>query len=291
MEDQNTLEEDWDHLIILDACRYDFFEKVYEDYFGGDLEKRKSIGSSTPEWASKTFTGKHDILYFSSNPFVNDVGLPLNEIEWGSSCGYEWNATEHISNIVDVWHEGWDDELGTVTPEKMNEVVRDHMDEVRDSERTIIHYMQPHAPYITKGKGRKVEQIRKSFKEAKEDGVKEESGFLGPITDRIKPKFEEIVENSSLAMKLGMWLELNPSSLLTLGRNGTKETVEKYYEENLRSVMEQAQELAQELEGDVVITSDHGEAFGEQGVWEHHIETHIPALIEVPWLRVEEIKD
>ena len=37
--------------------------------------------------------------------------------------------------------------------------------------------------------------------------------------------------------------------------------------------------------------SDHGEAFGEQGVWEHHIETHIPVLIEVPWLRVEEIKD
>lgn len=291
MEDQNTLEEEWDHLIILDACRYDFFEKVYEDYFEGDLEKRKSIGSSTPEWASKTFTEEHDILYFSSNPFINDVGLPLNEIEWGSSCGYEWNATEHISNIVDVWHEGWDDELGTVTPEKMNKVVRDHMDEVRDSERTIIHYMQPHAPYITKGRGRKVEQIRKSFKEAKEDGVKEESGLLSPVSDRIRPKFEEIVENSSLAMKLGMWLELNPSSLLTLGRNGTKETVEKYYEENLRLVMEQAQELAQDLEGDVVITSDHGEAFGEQGVWEHHIETHIPALVEVPWLRVEKIED
>ena len=291
MEDQNTLEEDWDHLIILDACRYDFFEKVYEDYFEGDLEKRKSIGSSTPEWASKTFTGEHDILYFSSNPFINDVGLPLNEIEWGSSCGYEWNATEHISNIVDVWHEGWDDELGTVTPEKMNEVVRGHMDEVEESDRTIIHYMQPHAPYITKGRGRKVEQIRKSFKEAKEDGVNEESGLLSPVTSRIKPKFEEIVENSSLAMKLGMWLELNPSSLLTLGKNGTKETVEKYYEENLRLVMEQAQELARELEGDVVITSDHGEAFGEQGVWEHHIETHIPALIEVPWLKVEKIKD
>ena len=291
MEDQNTLEEEWDYLIILDACRYDFFEKVYEDYFEGELEKRKSIGSSTPEWASKTFTGAHDILYFSSNPFINDVGLPLNEIEWGSSCGYEWNATEHISNIVDVWHEGWDDELGTVTPEKMNEVIRDHMDEVMESERTIIHYMQPHAPYITKGRGRKVEQIRKSFKEAKEDGVNQEPGLLSPVTDRIRPKFEEIVENSSLAMKIGMWLELNPSSLLTLGRNGTKETVEKYYEENLRLVMEQAQELAQELDGEVIITSDHGEAFGEQGVWEHHIETHIPALIEVPWLKVDEIKD
>jgi len=37
----------------------------------------------------------------------------------------------------------------------------------------------------------------------------------------------------------------------------------------------------------VVVTADHGEAFGEEGVWEHHIETHIPPLMEVPWLEVE----
>lgn len=287
MKDQDVLEEDWDYLIVLDACRYDFFEKVYSDYLDGNLEKRKSVASSTPEWASKVFTGEHDITYFSSNPFINDAGLPLNEIEWGSSCGYEWNATEHISNIIDVWHEGWDDELGTVTPEKMNEVVRDHMDEAKDAERTIIHYMQPHAPYITKGKGRKVEQIRKSFKEAKEDGKQEEDGVIASIGDKVRPKFESLVEDSSLAMKLGMWLELNPSSLLSLGRNGTRETLEEYYEDNLRLALEEVEELVEELDGKVVVTSDHGEAFGEQGVWEHHIETHIPALVEVPWLEVE----
>ncbi|MFO7793437.1 MAG: hypothetical protein R6V35_00480 [Candidatus Nanohaloarchaea archaeon] len=288
MKDQNVLEEDWDYLIVLDACRYDIFEEVYEDYFKGNLEKRKSVASSTPEWASKVFTGEHDITYFSSNPFINDVGLPLNEIEWGSSCGYEWNATEHISNIIDVWHEGWDDELGTVTPEKMNEVVRDHMDEVEESDRTIIHYMQPHAPYITKGRGRKVEQIRKSFKEAKEEGLDEESGVLGAVGDKIKPKFESVVEDSTLAMKLGMLLELNPSSLFSVGRDGTRETLMEYYEDNLRLALEEARELSKELDGEVVITADHGEAFGEQGVWEHHIETHIPALVEVPWLIVED---
>lgn len=287
MKDQDVLEEDWDYLIVLDACRYDFFEKVYTDYLEGDLERRKSVASSTPEWASKVFTGEHDITYFSSNPFINDAGLPLNEIDWGSSCGYEWNATEHITNIIDVWHEGWDDELGTVTPEKMNEVVLEHMDEAEGADRTIIHYMQPHAPYITKGRGRKVERIRKSFKEAKEDGGEADDGLVSSIADTVRPKFESIVEDSTLAMKLGMWLELNPGSLLSLGRNGTRHTLENYYEENLRLAMEQAQELVEELDGKVVVTSDHGEAFGEQGVWEHHIETHIPALVEVPWLEVE----
>jgi len=153
--------------------------------------------------------------------------------------------------------------------------------------------MQPHAPYITKGRGRKVEKIRKSFKEAKEDGEKndEEDGVLSTVGDIVRPKFEDIVEDNTLAMKLGMWVELDPSSLLSVGRNGTRETLEEYYEENLRLAMEQVVELVQELEGKVVVTSDHGEAFGEQGVWEHHIETHIPALVEVPWLEVQGVKE
>lgn len=293
MKEQRPLESDWDHLIILDACRYDFFEQVYGDYLEGNLEKRKSIASSTPEWASKTFTDQHDITYFSSNPFINGAGLPLNEIEWGSSCGYEWNAENHITDIIDVWHEAWDDDLGTVTPEGMNEVVLDNLDRTEDTERTIIHYMQPHAPYITRGRGRKVEKIRKSFKEAKEDGEKndEEDGVLSTVGDIVRPKFEDIVEDNTMAMKLGMWVELDPSSLLSVGRNGTRETLEEYYEENLRLAMEQVVELVQELDGKVVVTSDHGEAFGEQGVWEHHIETHIPALVEVPWLEVQGVKE
>lgn len=294
MKDQNPLEEDWDHLIILDACRYDFFEQVYEDYLEGDLEKRRSIASSTPEWASKTFTDFHEITYFSSNPFINSAGMPLNEIDWGSSAGYTWNGKEHISNIIDVWHEGWDDDLGTVPPENMTQAVYDRMDEVKDSDRTIIHYMQPHAPYITRGgKGRKNKKIRKSFKKAKEQGEemqKEDGGVLSTVGDVVRPRFENLVEDSTIAMKLGMWVELNPSSLFSVGKNGTRETLEEYYEENLRLVMEEVQELVQDLDGKVVVTSDHGEAFGEQGVWEHHVETHIPALIEVPWLEVEEVK-
>lgn len=292
MKDQRPLEDDWDYLIVLDACRYDFFERVYEDYLKGNLEKRRSAASSTPEWASKTFTGEHDLTYFSSNPFINNLGLPLNEIDWGSSCGYEWNAQEHITDIIDVWHEAWDDDLGTVLPEDMNQVVLDYLEEDRGTERTIIHYMQPHAPYITRGRGRKVEVIRKSFEEAKEEGTQksdEEGGLISKIGDSARRKFESVVEDSSLAMKLGMLVELNPSSLLTLGRHGTRETLEEYYEENLQLAMEQVRELVQDLDGKVVVTSDHGEAFGEQGVWEHHIETHIPALIEVPWLEVEEV--
>ncbi|MEF8826793.1 MAG: hypothetical protein V5A27_10735, partial [Halapricum sp.] len=87
-----------------------------------------------------------------------------------------------------------------------------------------------------------------------------------------------------LAQKMGLWLEVGPTALV---RNGTRDAAMELYEENLRIALESVAELTEELDGKVVVTADHGEAFGEQGIWEHHIETHIPPLVEVPWLEVE----
>lgn len=33
---------DWKNLIVLDACRFDYFENSYSDYLEGDLIKAKS---------------------------------------------------------------------------------------------------------------------------------------------------------------------------------------------------------------------------------------------------------
>ena len=70
----HIMQEDWDYLIILDACRYDYFEKFYGQYLSGKLEKRLSLGSSTREWRDRNFTGKYDdTIYISANPFINSV--------------------------------------------------------------------------------------------------------------------------------------------------------------------------------------------------------------------------
>ncbi len=110
------------------------------------------------------------------------------------------------------------------------------------------------------------------------------------MNETVKPKAESLAQKSELIMKIGMLVELNPTSLLKLGKNSTRETLEEYYERNLRLALEAVKELLPELEGDIVITSDHGEAFGEEGVWEHHDDTHIPVLTEVPWFRLEEVR-
>ena len=284
MDNQQFLESEWDYCLVLDACRYDVFAEVYDEYLDGTLEKRESIGSSTPEWAYRTFTEEHDIAYFSGNPFINSLGIPLNELKWGASCDYEWTATEHISDIIDVWKEGWDDDLGTVPPESLAESLEAHSDIDERTDRTVLHYMQPHAPYLSRGKGRKLKQIQKGIRNQEDAEEVANDGTLSSLSDKLRPKVEEKLDGSELAQKAGLWLELDPTDVL---KNGTRGAALALYEENLRIALEEVAEVVDELDGDVVVTADHGEAFGEEGVWEHHIETYIPPLMEVPWLEVE----
>jgi hypothetical protein len=141
---RKVMEEDWDTLIILDACRYDFFEKLYKDYLlSGKLEKRISQGSGTVEWLKNNFTGKYAVTYISANPFVNSYGLSLGRLH--ERCKSSWKATEHFSRIIDVWDFGWDENLCTVPPTEVNKAYSSN----KDGNRKIIHYLQPHRPYLS----------------------------------------------------------------------------------------------------------------------------------------------
>ncbi|QLG26032.1 hypothetical protein HUG10_00055 [Halorarum halophilum] len=280
--DQNVVEEEWDYLVVLDACRYDFFEELYDEYLDGTLEKRRSRGSATPEWAAKTFTDHVDLTYLSANPFINSLGIPLNELKWGASCEYDWAAADHIAEVVDLWREAWDDDLGAVVPEAVTAAARERLDGARGSDRMIVHYLQPHAPYLRRGRGRKLERIRGGVLEP--EGAGENGHRDWPGVGALRRRFERRLGRSQLAMALGMLVELDPASVFDLGTRGLRRTIETYYEENLRLALAATSDLAADLEGRVVVTSDHGEAFGEQDVWEHHVETHIPTLVDVPWL-------
>jgi hypothetical protein len=282
---QNLLDEEWDYLLVLDACRYDFFEEVYGDYLSGTLEKRRSRGSSTPEWAMRTFPDSHDITYFSSNPLINSLSVPFNEIPWGKALGeeYAWAAADHIAEIIDIWQFAWDDDLGTVHPAQVNESVRERADLLDKRDRTVVHYLQPHMPYIVGGKGRKIGELRNAVAAA--DNGESPDGLLTSVGALATPKVRRVFQNSRLLTKLGVILDLDLDGILSVGqRGGARAVVEEYYEETLRLVLEHVADLAADLDGRVVVTADHGEAFGEEGYWEHHVETHIDVLVDVPWL-------
>ncbi|HEC65572.1 MAG TPA: hypothetical protein ENI23_09770 [bacterium] len=262
--EQRIVEEDWDNLIILDACRFDFFEKVYKDYLDGTLEKRISKGSNTGEWLVKTFPDKYDYVYISANPYINSRGIPLNKcrLEYKN---YSWNAVEHFSKIIDVWDFGWSKEIKTVHPRNVNIAYLSNI----YKKKTIIHYMQPHYPYIS---------YKKETFEVK--GHKY-------LTKIMKKNYAILRKNAPLITQKITNLLRQPNTLKRICKKEGMEQLLYYYEENLRIVLKHISRIINDLDGKTIITADHGEAFGEQGIWQHPPETYIPVLIEVPWLEVE----
>lgn len=285
MKEQDIMNGDWDNLIILDACRYDFFKKAYKDYVEGKLEKRISRGSGTTEWLYKNFKLKYDLTYISANPYINSRGIPIDKLH---NNNYSWKATEHFTKIVDVWNFGWDKALKTVPPDKVNEAVLKHK---KDNSRTIIHYIQPHRPYVGIKIKKSQNRRNKVINEAKKNsGI---SRMLNKTNQRIFSHIpQRYIDNYFVKVtywKIKQFLGVKPSDdneFEILWRHGGIKSIYGAYEENLKIALEAVSQITNNLEGRTVITSDHGEAWGENAVWGHPENKHIPVLIEVPWLDI-----
>ncbi|WP_246999246.1 hypothetical protein [Halosolutus gelatinilyticus] len=124
------MNEDWDNLIILDACRYDQFERI--NTVSGTLEVRTSLGSATPEFLEKNFAGQtyHDTVYVTANPMYRTKGLD-----------------NVFHDVFDVWDSNWDEKRRTVSPGAMAEAVLEAYKKY-PNKRLIAHFIQPHYPFI-----------------------------------------------------------------------------------------------------------------------------------------------
>ena len=129
---QGIFEDNCDILIILDACRYDYFIEC--NNIQGELKKLYLKCVSTLEWLKSCWSGKYDITYVSANPNINSITGKYSRGYYGK---------EHFKEVIDVWNFGWSEELGTVHPDTVTRVAKDYVDN-----NLIVHYIQPHAPYI-----------------------------------------------------------------------------------------------------------------------------------------------
>jgi hypothetical protein len=236
------LRERWDNLIILDACRYDAFERQYRTHgLRGRLESRTSRGTETKEFLYENFGRLDkvvDLVYVTASPWV----------------------TKHYNNrfhaIVPVWKDGWNEENGTVLPEEMYRQALEANEKYPDK-RLIIHFVQPHRPFIGY---------------ARVDWWKNKAPPF-----RFRPVWGSVAEEGR--------------SLLEVM---DKETMRRFYERNLGLVLPLVKKLLNSLSGVTVVTADHGEAFGELlhplipiRVFGHPGHTRISSLTEVPWFVVE----
>lgn len=271
--------DNWDFLIVLDACRFDFFSHFHKKFFDGILSEVHSLGSHTQEWSRNTFREYYDdIVYISSSPFVNSIV---------SIAGFE--ARKHFYKVVDVWRFGWNEKLGTVHPGTINHVFLSLKDKYPDK-RFILHYLQPHAPYISKN----YFSSEKRFKLHYLKPVHSHSE-LARWRKHIPYMFRRFYREKSKSlyyMKLKEYLNLPPNSPIDatrrkFGINGLR----RAYAENLVIVLSYVASLVPKLTGNVVITADHGELLGENGMFTHIIGYDDPILRNVPWFRVTGIKN
>jgi hypothetical protein len=233
-----VIEEDWDNLVILDACRFDMFEE--QSHMQGDLQRRRSLGSESWEFLRKNFAGEecHDTVYVTANPHAPK--LP--------------DGTFHA--VVDLLEDGWDPEQRTVLPETMVVAARQAAEQYPDK-RLLIHFMQPHFPFIGDA-GRRLEHGGIERSSADDDG------------------------NS----KRHVWGSLRHGRL-------QKAPVWEAYRENLDVVLPHVETLLESLSGKSVVTADHGNLLGERTRplpvrgYGHPRGLDVPELRTVPWLVVE----
>lgn len=269
------LDGGWENLIILDACRYDYFEKVYKDYLNGVLKKAISPGRATQEWLREIFGDNRfdDIVYVSANPHINSRGI---EVEG-------FNAREHFYKVIDVWYQAWDSSLETVHPKEVNKAALVGMDVYR-GKRFIIHYLQPHFPYITIGPlvGGMAADIRGGKKKdlKKQDLITKLRGSIG--------KLAEETRGEKTIYKIRRMIGLaQPGEVEAVALKYGVDGLWNAYEENLRIALEHVSRLLANLSGKIVISADHGNLLGENGLYGHLSWSNHPKLREIPWLEVE----
>ena len=129
----DVLAEDWDNLVILDACRYDVFERCSD--IPGRLEHRRARGTMTLEFLESNFADRQatDAVYVTANPMFYRHANRLNT---------------SFHSVINVWQDsGWDRDTNTVLPETTTEYAEQAAEQFPDK-RLIVHYIQPHFPFI-----------------------------------------------------------------------------------------------------------------------------------------------
>lgn len=130
----DIFERDWDNLIILDAARYD--EYAMHTPFDTPVEPVISRGATSSEFIVGNFSNRQldDTVYISVNPHFARLRDEINS---------------HVHAYIALHNSKHRDAVGGLTtrPETVNEISRSAAEDY-PNKRLIIHYLQPHQPYL-----------------------------------------------------------------------------------------------------------------------------------------------
>jgi len=225
-------EREWDLLIILDACRVDLMKEVQNDFeFITNVDQVRSVDTMTREWMRGNFNTDYademaETVYICGNPLSQRV-LAGNDFKL----------------LDEVWKYSWDDTIGTLPPRPITDrailAARS-----RSPNRMIVHYMQPHYPFIP------------------------------------QPELDHGIELN----KFGELPWDNVWDRLRKGELEQSEVWDGYRDNLLHVLNDVELLLRNIDKNTVIITSDHGNGIGEWGVYGHPIHIPIDEIQSVPWI-------
>jgi hypothetical protein len=164
-------------------------------------------------------------------------------------CGNPFSETElnggDFAELIEAWRYAWDTRAGTLHPRPVTDrAIKTHRD--HEPERLIVHYMQPHWPFVPAlGLSEGKGMTTESFGEAHEHNV----------WDRLRAREVEHEE---------VWAG---------------------YRANLEYALDEVSVLLNNVDADgAVISSDHGNAMGEWGIYGHPRKMPVPTIRRVPWV-------
>lgn len=234
----DVMNEDWDNLVILDACRYDLFKQI--NTITGNLIKVESRGSATPEFLRGNF---------QNGSFLNTVYITTNPMLYK----HREKINAKFYDVIDLWRgETWDGEQEIVLPEVVTREAKKAIEQY-PNKRLLVHYLQPHYPFI-------------------DSDTQFDKGHIGDDEPN----------------ELNTWMKIMTGEVSI-----PKETLWNAYADNLQRALPHVQDLVNEFVGKTVITSDHGNMFGERSSpipvreWGHPEGIWTDELVKVPWLEVE----
>jgi hypothetical protein len=230
----------------------------------GRLRDRRTLDFMAADWDTLVILDgcRHD-LFAATNTLPGDLRRVVSK-ETGTDefleanvAGREFPDTVYLTanphlHFVDagfhaverLWETAWDDDLDTVPPgPAVDAAIEAH--ECYPDKRVVLHAIQPHHPFIGET-GRAL------------DAEIDSRGFLE--------------DGASIYHHLAA------------GRV-EHDRVWRAYRENLALALAEVERLfeAEAVDGRVIVTSDHGNGFGEWSVYGHGC-PRIPAVVDVPWL-------
>lgn len=242
----NVYERDWDALVILDTCRVDALREVAPEYdFVEDVDAIWSVGSASAEWIAQTFTERY------RSDVEGTALVSANAFTERVLRNREFPETGRGISFTD-WQ--------TLRPEDFDYV--DQPWKYADPPPVGLTLPRPVTERaISVGRERDPERLVVHYEQPHH-----------PFTARAIAEGRETLEP---------W-EGEPFDYLKNG--GDYEKVWNAYLDNLRWVLDEVELLLENLDADrVVLSADHGNAYGEWGMYMHRYAVPVPTVRRVPW--------